>query len=288
MKKNLSIAIATFNEAENIDACLSAAKDITDEIVVVDGGSSDRTTDIAKKYGAIVIQTDNPPIFHINKQKALDACHGTWILQLDADEIVTPELAREIKGIVVMNNVELDNYTIDQTKKTLFLRHQKLIEERDGSIGSPDGSIVAFFVPRRNYFLGKSMKYGGMYPDGVIRLVKRGFARFPSKSVHEQIEISGRVSWLNYDLIHQSNPTFSKYFKGAGAYTTLQAQALQKNKTPKNIVGFIHYFFIKPTQTFVDIFFRHKGFLDGLHGFLFALFSSFHFPIAFYKYVFMS
>ena len=84
-KLKLSVALAVYNESSNIASCLTSVRDIADEIVVVDGGSTDDTVKIAKSFGAKVIQTDNPPIFHINKQKALEACDGEWILQLDAD-----------------------------------------------------------------------------------------------------------------------------------------------------------------------------------------------------------
>ena len=90
----LSVAIATYNEEKNIGRCLASIADWVSEIVVVDGSSADRTPDIAREYKARVIKTDNPPIFHINKQKAIDECKGDWILQLDADEIVTPQLMR--------------------------------------------------------------------------------------------------------------------------------------------------------------------------------------------------
>ena len=96
----LSVAIATFNEEENLGSCLDSVKDWVDEIVVVDGSSTDKTVEIAKKYGAKVIVRENPPIFHINKQKAIDACRGKWILQLDADERVSPELKEEILEVV--------------------------------------------------------------------------------------------------------------------------------------------------------------------------------------------
>ena len=89
-KITLSVAIAVYNEEKNLGACLSSIASIADEIVLVDGGSTDNTIEIARKFTSKIIRTDNPPIFHLNKQKALDACTGDWILQLDADEVVTP------------------------------------------------------------------------------------------------------------------------------------------------------------------------------------------------------
>ena len=106
----LSVALATYNEESNIRRCLESVKSIADEIVVVDGTSKDGTSEIAKSLGARVIIKDNPSMFHINKQKAIDESLGDWILQLDADEVITPELAKEIKHIISMNSSEIEAY----------------------------------------------------------------------------------------------------------------------------------------------------------------------------------
>ena len=283
-KVKISVALASFNEEANLERCLSSVQEWADEIVIVDGGSTDKTLEIAKHYQAKIIQTTNPPIFHINKQKALDACNGDWILQLDADEVVSPKLAHEILQVIHMSSSELLNRVIDPHKNILFERHQRLIEERDGEIGNGSNEIVAFFLPRRNYFLGHPLKYAGMYPDGVIRLVKRGKARFPAQSVHEQIIVDGNVSWLTEDLIHLSNPTLKKYFSGADKYTSLLAGEFKKQHTPKNIFSYVKYITIEPTAIFLRLFIRHKGILDGFYGFLFCFFSALHPPVAFLKY----
>jgi glycosyltransferase involved in cell wall biosynthesis len=167
----LSVVLATYNEEENIGRCLDSVIDIASEIVVVDGSSKDKTVQIAKRFKAKVLVTDNPPIFHINKQKALDLARYSWILQLDADEVVSKDLAFEIRKIINMSEEEIDLYQKSLKERGLFLRHQALLEERDGKIGV-NGEYAGFFIPRRNYFLGKFLKYGGTYPDGVIRLVK--------------------------------------------------------------------------------------------------------------------
>jgi glycosyltransferase involved in cell wall biosynthesis len=102
----LSVAVATFNEAENLERCLKSVAGIADEIVVVDGGSADKTVEIAKSYGARVEVRENPVMFHINKQRAIDLCRGKWVLQLDADEAVSEELADEIRQVVGIQNPE--------------------------------------------------------------------------------------------------------------------------------------------------------------------------------------
>jgi len=244
----LSVAIATYNEEKKLKACLESVSTWVDEIVLVDGGSTDQTLSIAKKYKARIIKTDNPPIFHINKQKALDACHGEWILQLDADEVVTPELAKEILGAISKN-------------------------------------VSGYWIARKNYFSGHWLKKGGQYPDYVIRLVRRGRAHFPSKSVHEQIAVDGRVGYLKNPLLHYPYASVDEYWKKANAYIALTAIELREQKLPVTPVTWFVYNAVKPTITFFLIFFRHKGFVDGYWGFLFALFSALHHPLSYLRYV---
>ena len=133
----LSVVLATFNEEKNLPLCLQSVKDLADEIIVVDGTSKDKTVEIAKKFGAKVLVTSNPKNFHINKQKAIDLASNEWILQLDADELVSTELKEEIKGI---------------------------LEEKESKIG--------YWIPRKNWFLGKFLLKGGQYPDPTLRLYK--------------------------------------------------------------------------------------------------------------------
>src|SRR5579862_7673412 len=190
--KKLSVVLAVYNEEKNLEACLASVKNIAWEIVIVDGSSTDQTVAIAKKFGARVLVTDNPPIFHINKQKAIDMAKNEWILQLDADERVSPELAKEILKVIEMNNQEIESYENSLSKRGLFLKHQEILEKRDGQIGTKTGSYTAFFIPRLNYFLGKYIRHGGVYPDGVIRLIQKGKAYLPCKDVHEQMVVQGK------------------------------------------------------------------------------------------------
>ncbi len=280
---NLSVALATYNEEKNLDACLKSISDIASEIVIVDGTSSDKTVDIAKKHNARIKVADNHSIFHINKQKALEMCTNEWVLQLDADERVSPELAQEIKKIIAMSDEESKTYQENLTGKKLFIRHQRLLEERDGAIGTTEGPFVAFFIPRLNYFLGKYLKYGGVYPDGVIRLVKKPHAHFPCKDVHEQIEIDGRVGWLQNPLFHMDSPTFNRYLQRNNRYTDLMAIQLKKKKL--SVYSPLNHMLIQPIRWFVLSYLRHKGFLDGWQGLVFSFYSSLRFPISYIKYL---
>lgn len=253
MKKiNLSIAIATFNEQKNIERCLRSISKIADEIVIVDGGSGDMTVQLAEKMGARVIKTRKRPMFHINKNIAIENCKGEWILQLDADEEVPAESAEEIKQIA------------------------------DGDENNP---ISAYWIKRKNYFLGKFLKKGGQYPDPVIRLFMKGRARLPERSVHEQMEVEGRVGWLQNDLIHWGSANFAEYLKRANRYSTLRAKDLADGRIHAGLFIVFDYLIIKPILIFFSIYFLHKGLIDGWPGFVFALFSAFHYPWSFVKFI---
>lgn len=284
-KSKLSVVLATYNEEKNLGACLESVKDFASEIIVVDGTSHDNTVAIAKKYGAIVKVVPNQKIFHINKQKAMDMATNDWVLQLDADEIVSSDLAEEIKKVIEMNERELEMYEEKLPKRRLFLRHQQLLEERDGTIGIKEGPYHAFFVPRLNYFLGKYLKYGGVYPDGVIRLVRKDFSHFPCLDVHEQIAVKGRVGWLQHDLIHMADPTFKRYLDRNNRYINLIATQLAEEKVRKDPLTQFRYFVILPMWWFMLTFGRHRGFLDGWQGFVFSFFSALRFPRAYSRYI---
>jgi glycosyltransferase involved in cell wall biosynthesis len=250
---DLSVALAVFNEETNLLNCLNSIKNISNDIVIVDGGSSDQTINIAKKFGAKVIITDNPPIFHVNKQKALNLCKSDWILQLDADEIVSPELALEIKK------------TINTSKIT--------------------PNFNGYYIARRNHFWGRIMTKGGLSPDYVIRLVKKEAAKFPCKTVHEQIEINGEVGYLKNPLDHYAYQTYADYWRKADSYIYLTALDMKKNLSNPGLLDIGYCFIYKPLVEFFNRYIRHKGFLDGWQGLVFAYFSAKHFPKAYIKYL---
>lgn len=250
MKKNLlSVAIATYNEEENIVDCINSLKKIASEIVVVDGTSSDRTSDLAKGLGVKVIETDNKAMFHINKNMAMDACTNNWVLLMDADERVSADLANEI--IELINNNPTEN---------------------------------GFWINRKNWFLGGFLKKGGAYPDRVIRLFRKGKGRLPEKSVHEQVKIDGQVGYLKNDILHFADPNFSRYLKRAIRYTDRTAKDLKEDKVGKGAGQIINYMLLKPATTFLKIYVRHKGFQDGFRGFVWALFSASHYFYAYVEY----
>ena len=247
--KKLSVVLAVFNEELNLAECLDSVKNLADEIVIVDGGSSDKTVEIAKKFEASVIQTDNPSIFHINKNKAIDAAKNEWILQLDADERVTKQLSTEINKVI-----------------------------------NESSDINGYWIPRSNFFLGRYLKKGGQYPDYTLRLYRNGKGRLPAKDVHEQAVVEGKVGFLKNDLLHLRDKSFSHYIKGLDRYTNIMVIQLNKDNLKVNVLSFLKYMLFYPLSWFLKTYFRHKGFLDGIPGFIFSLFSSLRFPIAYIKY----
>lgn len=260
----LSIALATYNEQDNIVDCLKSLKGIATEVIVVDGSSTDQTRQLAKKHGAKVYKTTNKPIFHINKNLAIKKCKGDWILQLDADERLTPELKEEIAQVLSGSYFGYTDWRSSQKYQA-------------------DTPPVAYWLKRRNYFLGHYFTKSGQYPDPVIRLFKRGFATLPAKSVHEQMKVNGPLAWLKSDLDHFATPTFSRYIQRENRYSSLTAQELKDGGVTINPFSFINYIFIKPLSTFLAIYLRHKGFQDGFSGFVFALFSGLHHALSYIK-----
>ena len=251
MKPNsLSVVLAVYNEEKNIKTCLDSIAGLADEIIVVDGNSQDKTREIAKKLGAKVFKVSNKPIFHLNKQIAVAKATMKWILQLDADEQISPELAREIKTIISQKTPQFNGY----------------------------------YLPRKNFFLTRFLTKGGQYPDYIIRLFLKGRGKFPCQSVHEQIVINGPVGYLHHPIIHWADHTFSRYLTRFNRYTSLDAEALyRQNVQPGFSMGF-NYFFFKPVAWFFSAYFRHKGFVDGLPGFIFSLMSSLRFPVIYLKF----
>lgn len=289
----LSVVLATRNEEANIGACLESVSSLfadlpagrQGDIVVVDEYSTDKTREIAKVHGARVFKTKHNPIFHITKQAALDKAKGDWILQLDADERVTPALAKEIKEVINMTNPpSLKLRGASQKKIKLFDRHQRVVEAKDGKLGTNSAKTVAYFIPRQNFFLGEPLTHAGVYPDGVIRLLRKGKTKFPAKSVHEQIRIDGKVGWLANDLEHHDSPTLARYIARLNRYTDLHAQEIADKNTPKNLLYLALYSIHHPLFTFLRLYLRHRGYRDGMRGLLWSAFSAWHFPLAYYKY----
>lgn len=251
----ISIVLATYNEERNIKTCLDSVRKWADEMIVVDGSSSDGTRRIARRLGAQVIKTTNKTNFHINKQLGLDQAQGDLVLQLDADEVVDEQLSAFIQA------------THRQVLKRAFHHHQP----------------VGWWLKRKNLFMGHFFKKTGQYPDPVIRLFVNGFARLPQQDVHEQMEVDGQLGWAEGHLIHYANPSFTDYLRKWNTYTAFKAGQLQQKKLRLNLLNSVNYLLWLPAKTFLLLFIRHKGFVDGVPGFVFSLMSGLRHPTTYLK-----
>lgn len=250
-KQTISVVLATYNEEKNLSDCLESVKMLADEIIIVDGSSSDNTVEVAKLFSAKVFVVANQKNFHINKQKAIDKATKDWVLQLDADERVTPELKKEIESRITNHESRINGY----------------------------------WIPRKNWFLGRFLMKGGVYPDYTLRLYKKGKGRLPQVDVHEQAIVDGEVGYLKNPLIHIADPSFSRYLKRFDRYTTFIARQLKEEKTGQNLFILLKYLVALPLYWFVLQYGRHKGFLDGWQGFVFAFFSAMRFPVSYLKFL---
>ncbi len=253
-KIKLSVVLATYNEERNIARCLGSVLGLADEIIIVDGKSTDDTVKIANQYKAkIILVENNPTHFHAQKKLAIDSARGEWILQLDADECLTPELVNEIKGHL-----------------------------RGGRMDSSE--VNGYWLPRKNYFLGRFLEKGGQYPDYTMRLYRNGKGNLEARDVHEQAKVDGEVGYLKNPMLHYGTPDFENYLLRNNKYTSLMAEQFAEHNVPITLVSALNHLTILPLKEFIWIYFRHRGYVDGFPGFVFALFSGLRFAIAYIKY----
>ena len=229
MKHNLSVILTTFNEEHNIEQVLKSV-DWADEIIIVDSFSKDRTTDLAKVHtNKIYERAYSGPADQ--KNWAIPQATHEWVLILDADERVTPEL------------------------KTEIVRQINMV----------DNPHDAFWISRQNYFLGGKINYSGWQNDAVIRLIRRDKCRYNNKQVHEEIETTGiTVGQIKQPLEHYTFKDTGHFLEKMQRYALWSAQD-HRDRTAR--VGWFHLL-VKPFFRFIKHFFIQKGFLDGKKGFI--------------------
>jgi glycosyltransferase involved in cell wall biosynthesis len=239
--KTLSVIIITKNEEKNLEECINSLDGIAHEIVVVDYLSSDSTPEIAKRLGAKFHATSSWHGFGNQKNIALSLASMDWILSLDADERLTPELCTEISNLLVA-----------ETEST------------------------AFELSRLSSFCGEFIHHSGWSPDYVLRLFKRGTAKFSPDLVHERVIAQGKVGKLNSKLIHYSYKDYEQVIHKLNQYTSASAaQMLQKGQT-SNIFKAIGH----GGWAFVRSYLLRGGFLDGSKGFALAFYCA---EVSYYK-----
>jgi glycosyltransferase involved in cell wall biosynthesis len=230
MKPRVSVALITRNEQQNIAHCLRSVA-WADEIVVVDQGSTDGTARIARELGARVIDAPDWPGFGPQKNRALDACTGDWILSLDADERVTAALQAEIAAVVA------------------------------------DAAHDVYEMPRLSSYCGRFIRHGGWTPDYVRRLFRRGAARFSDVRVHESLQTDRSAGRLREPLIHYSFRTLEDVLAKMNRYSSDNAQMLyERGGRPGLASALLH-----GLAAFLRTYVLKRGFLDGRHGLMLAI-----------------
>jgi len=229
----LSVVITAYNEEKKIDACLKSVENLADEIVVIDNSSSDSTPKIAKKYTAkVYTQKNDPTSIDTQKNFGFEKATGDWILSVDADERVTPELTKEIKEKIA------------------------------------SGEFDGYWIPRKNILFGKWIQHTGWYPDEQLRLFKRGKGKYTSRHVHEDLTIDGKIGHMNEMLIHENYQTIGQFVeRNMLSYAPNEAE----NFLQKGYV-FSYFDAIRlPAKEFLSRYFAREGYKDGLHGLVLSL-----------------
>ncbi len=239
----LSVLLITKNEARNVAECLASLA-FADEWIVVDSGSTDPTVSIAKQHSAKVLVTQDWPGFGRQKNRALDLATGDWVLSIDADERVTPELAAEIRLAIEANSADV------------------------------------FAMPRRTSFCGQWIDHCGWSPDRVVRLFRRGSAKFNENLVHESLQVgqgNRPIQSLTNPILDSSYPTPTHYWDKLNIYS--EAWAAQKYAEGKT--ASIGRAMAAASVAFVRSYIIRLGFLDGALGFVVCQMQA---QATFYKY----
>jgi glycosyltransferase involved in cell wall biosynthesis len=233
-RPRVSVTVVTWNEEERLRRCLESVA-WADEIVVVDAGSEDKTVEIARGFTdhVLVRPWDG---FAPQKNFAVERATGEWVLSLDADEEVSPELAEEIRRVIAAPSAE------------------------------------GYAMPRRNIFWGRWVRHGLLYPDWQLRLFRRGHGRFVERQVHESVEVDGRVERLTSALVHRSYRDVADFIARTNRYTTLAAEDWVRRGRPIRRIDFI----FRPAGRFLSMYVVHAGFLDGWRGFLLAVLYAYY------------
>jgi glycosyltransferase involved in cell wall biosynthesis len=231
----LSIAIVALNEESNIGRTLASVR-WADEIVLVDSGSTDRTREIAQEYGAKVI-VEPWRGYTAQKNYCLELCTQDWILSLDADEAVSPELAEEIRAVIADPN-----------------------------------ALNGYAMPRKNLFMGHWMRYGGFYPDPKLRLFRRGQAFSTGRDPHDRFDLKPglRAGRLKGALIHHTYPTLYVYLEHMNRYSSVWHKAPDAKPRPFEFRSIV----LRPMFTFIYNYFIRLGFLDGREGLLLHMYHA--------------
>jgi glycosyltransferase involved in cell wall biosynthesis len=231
-RPEISVVLITRNEAARIRRCLDSVRWV-EEIVVVDQHSRDATAAICREYGARVIEREMAAGFGEQKNFAIAQATRPWVLSLDADEEVTPALRRAIEAAV-----------------------------------AAPGACEGFRMPRLTSYLGRFIRHCGWYPSPVLRLVRRGRARFTDALVHEEMVVDGPVGDLREDLLHHSYDALTDHVRKLLVYTAYDARMLRRRGARLGLPRALGWLVLKPPVVFVRKYVLQHGYREGWHGFV--------------------
>ncbi len=234
----ISVVILTKNEEKNLPDCLESIRQLAYEIIVIDDNSTDKTPEIAKKFGAKVFTRPLNNDFAAQRNFGLEKAKGNWVLFLDADERITPELKKEI-----------------------------LSSLQSASVIKCNG----FLLKRSDYFGGRILKHGETAKVRLLRLGKKNAGQW-QREVHEKWEVKGKVAELKNPLQHYPHQALNDFIDHINFHSTLHAQALKKEGVKPSLFRIVFY----PKAKFIQNYVFRLGFLDGTAGIIVALMMSFH------------
>lgn len=241
---SLSIVISAYNEEKKIEDCLKSAS-FADEIVFIDNTSSDKTAEIAKKYTSKIFTRPNDIMLNRNKNFGFTKAKNDWILSLDADERVTPQLQKEIISAI-----------------------------------NKEDSVNGYWVPRKNIIFGKWIKNSIWWPDHQLRLFRREFGEFPEKHVHEYLKVKGQTEKLENPMEHLNYSSVSQYlYKMDKIYSESEVKNFITSGKAISWIDALRF----PANDFFKTFFAQKGYRDGLHGLVLSLLQAFYAEVVFAK-----
>jgi glycosyltransferase involved in cell wall biosynthesis len=233
----ITAAIITLNEEHNLPRALESLQDVADEVVVVDSGSTDRTRELAIAAGARFITHDWLGYARQKNFAAAQAAHD-WVLSLDADEALSPELRSEIATL------------------------------RSG----PMGEFAGYSIPRLAHYCGRWIRHSGWYPDRKVRLYDRRRAGWRGDYVHESVRVDGPIAALQGNLLHYTCDTLEQHRHSVDRYTTLAAQEAQARGTGGALLSMI----VLPPYKFLETYIARGGFLDGAAGLTIARMAAYY------------
>jgi glycosyltransferase involved in cell wall biosynthesis len=258
-KVPVTVLIPTLNEAKNLPRCLDHLT-WADEVLVVDSGSTDQTEEIARQYGAKVIQFRWNGQWPKKRNWALRSAEmkHQWILMVDADEWIIPELAQEIATAI------------------------------------HDDRYIGYWINRKFMFMGRWLRHCGYYPSWNLRLIKRGYGEFEKltdvgdtgsgdNEVHEHVVPKGPVAYLKHDMLHFAFPSISSFVEKHNRYSNWEAAVQFKHAAEhQKVIGNVHLsrrrwlknlsrrLPFRPTLRFLYSYIWQRGFLDGRPGYIFC------------------